>query len=384
MSAGVRAAVAVERITRASRRSATLGAAVEGAVSLAMGEPDGGTPPAVVDAAIAALKDGRTRYAPMTGAPALRGAIAADVTGRTGRQTTPDEVVLTHGGSAALGAAFLALLNPGDKVLIPEPTYSLYADQAALAGAEVVWVPPRRDGSLDLEALRREAADARLLVLCNPGNPTGAVYGPAELLGVAELLLENPNLVLLSDEAYGTIVFDGVPFVSALSLERVPGQVLVCGTFSKSYAMTGWRLGYVIAPTALADPVSLIHRTLNGPLNTFVQDAALTALETSEEDLEQLRESYQARRDLVLAKLGTEPRVSLRRPQGAFYAFPRIDTTLGSDAMAARFAEAGVLVRPGSEFGASGEGHVRLSFATDTESLEAALERLLAAVRDMP
>jgi len=380
----IRPAVAVERITLASRRSATLGAAVEGAVSLAMGEPDGGTPPAVVDAAIAALKDGRTRYSPMTGAPALRGAIAADVAARTGRHTTAAEVVLTHGGSAALGAAFLALLNPGDKVLIPEPTYSLYADQAALAGAEVVWLPPRQDGSLDLEALRREAADARLLVLCNPGNPTGALYGPSELLGVEEVLLENPGLVLLSDEAYGTIVFDGVPFVSALSLERVPGQVLVCGTFSKSYAMTGWRLGYVVAPEALAAPVSLIHRTLNGPLNTFVQDAALAALGTSEEELERLRGSYQQRRDLVLEKLGAEPRISLRRPQGAFYAFPRVESSLSSNDMAALFAEAGVLVRSGSEFGASGEGHVRLSFATDTRSLETALDRLLAAVRDMP
>lgn len=378
------AAAAVERIKAASRRSATLGATPEGAVSLAMGEPDGGTPTAVVNAAIAALNAGRTRYSPMTGAPALREAVAADVTARTGRRTTAAEVVLTHGGSAALGAAFLALLNPGDKVLIPEPTYSLYADQAALAGAEVVWIPHLEDGAVDLEALQAEAHDARLLVLCNPGNPTGAVYSASGLGGIEKVLLDNPDVLLLSDEAYSTIVFDGIPFVSALSFERIQSRVLVCGTFSKSYAMTGWRLGYAIAPEPLAAPISLVHRTLNGPLNTFVQDAALTALEMSDAALVQLRDSYQARRDLVMDKLSAEPRITLRRPHGAFYAFPKIETTLSSDEIAARCAEAGVVVRSGSEFGSSGGGSIRLSFATDLTSLGIALDRLLGVVRELP
>jgi aspartate aminotransferase len=373
---------AAERIAASSRRPATLGAAAPGAISLAMGEPDAGTPTAIVDAAVRSLAKGRTRYSPMTGAPALREALAGKISAEHARPTTAREVVLTHGGSAGLAASMLALVGPGDRVLIPEPTYSLYADHAAMVGAEVVWVPANPDGSLDLDTLLREAPTAHMVILCNPGNPTGRVYSASDVHGMGGILAENPGLLLLSDEAYGSIVYDGLELVSALDLADVSGQVIYCSTLSKTYAMTGWRLGYVVADGPLADKINLIHRTINGPLNTFVQDAALTALETPEADLRAATASYQERRDLVLEALQGIPGVDILSPQGAFYAFPRIASRLSSDEMAARFAEAGVMVRSGSEFGPSGEGYVRLSFATDQASLKDGLRRFETAVKD--
>jgi len=374
---------AVERIISSSRRPKTLGAGKPGAISLAMGEPDSGTPAAVVEAAITALSRGRTRYAPMAGSPELQHALARHTTAKYGRPTMSEEIVLTHGGSGGLAATMLALVNPGDRILIPEPTYSLYADHAAMIGAEVIWVPNLADGSLDLDTLRHEAATARMIILCNPGNPTGRVYPDSDLHRLEQLLQDNPELLLLADEAYADITFDGGAFTSAMTLANVRDQVICCSTFSKTYAMTGWRLGHVVAPAELASRINTIHRTLNGPLSTFIQDAAFTALQIPDADLQAAALSYQQRRDIVVEFLTGLPGVEMLTPQGAFYAFPRITSSLTSDEMAARFAEAGVLVRSGSEFGPSGEGHIRISFATDVDSLKEGLVRFASTVRDM-
>lgn len=374
---------AVERIISSSRRPKTLGAGKPGAISLAMGEPDSGTPATIIQAATTALASGRTRYAPMAGSPELQHALARCTTAKYGRATMSEEIVLTHGGSGGLAATMLALVNAGDRILIPEPTYSLYADHAAMIGAEVIWVPNLADGSLDLDTLQQQAADARMIILCNPGNPTGRVYPDSDLHRLEQLLQDNPNLLLLADEAYADITFDGGAFTSALTLTGARDQVISCSTFSKTYAMTGWRLGHVVAPAELAGRINTIHRTLNGPLSTFIQDAALTALRIPDAGLQAAALSYQQRRDIVVEFLAGLPGVEMLTPQGAFYAFPRITSSLTSDEMAARFAEAGVLVRSGSEFGPSGEGHIRISFATDVESLKEGLARFAATVKEL-
>jgi aspartate aminotransferase len=374
---------AVERIISSSRRPKTLGAGNPGANSLAMGEPDSGTPTGIVEAAVNALTSGRTRYAPMAGSPELQHALATYTTAKYGRPTMSEEIVLTHGGSGGLAATMLALVNPGDRILIPEPTYSLYADHAAMIGAEVIWVPNLADGSLDLDTLQEQAADALMIILCNPGNPTGRVYPDSDLHRLEQLLQDNPNLLLLADEAYADITFDGGAFTSALTLTGARDQVICCSTFSKTYAMTGWRLGHVVAPAELASSINTIHRTLNGPLSTFIQDAALTALQIPDTDLQAAALSYQQRRDIVVEFLTGLPGVEMLTPQGAFYAFPRITSSLTSDEMAARFAEAGVLVRSGSEFGPSGEGHIRISFATDVDNLKEGLARFAATVKEL-
>lgn len=370
-----------DRITAASRRPAGLGAVPAGAISLAMGEPDADTSPAITAAAVTALRAGRTRYEALTGAPALRSALAEHITAGTGRPTSAAEVVTTHGGSAGLAATMLALLSPGDRVIVPEPTYSLYTDHLAMIGAEQVWLAPTPTGRIDLVGLRALAADARMLVLCNPANPTGAVHTAAELAEIAEIVAAHPSLILVSDEAYCDIVFDGADFLSAAALPGIREQVVLVGTFSKSYAMTGWRLGYVVANEEHAARINLVHRTLNGALSTFVQDAGLVALRTPPGELARMRDTYQRRRDLVVRHLDGIPGIDLARPAGAFYAFPRVHTDVDSQTLVQRLAEGGVLLRAGSEYGPSGEGHVRLSFASDEAHLEEGLRRFVDVAR---
>jgi aspartate aminotransferase len=346
-----------------------------GAISLAMGEPDSNTPQPVVEAAVRALRAGRTRYSQITGSPDLRQEIASHLARSQGLEVDPANVVVTHGGSAGLAATVLALLNPGDRVLLHEPTYSLYADHAAMAGAKAEWISTRPDGSIDLHKLAAAAAGARMLILCNPVNPTGMVFSKDDIEGVGAILRDHPDLYLLSDEAYSDIVFDEIAFTSALELISVRDRVVLSGTFSKSYSMTGWRIGFVCAAAAVAEKINLVHRTINGPLNTFVQDAAVEALRIPDKDLHALSARFQRRRDLVMQHFDGLGAVSVVRPLGAFYAFPRIDSALPSVELAQRLADGGVLVRAGSEFGPSGEGHIRLSFATDEASLEEGLRR---------
>ncbi|KMS73375.1 hypothetical protein ACM01_19255 [Streptomyces viridochromogenes] len=372
-----------ERIRAASRRPKTLGGAVPDAISLAMGEPDSDTPAPVIEAAVRALRAGRTRYSQITGSPDLRQETASHLARFHGEGIDPANIVVTHGGSAGLAATVLGLLNPGDRVLLPEPTYSLYADHVAMAGGESTWIPTRSDGSLDLSRIAEAAPGARMLILCNPVNPTGMVFSKSEIEGIGAILSDHPHLYLVSDEAYSDIVFDDLEFTSALTLASVRERVILAGTFSKSYAMTGWRIGFVFAAVELAEKINLVHRTVNGPLNTFVQDAAIEALHTPDTDLRDLSARYQRRRDLVMRHLDDLDAVSVVRPLGAFYAFPQVNSALSSVELVQRLAEGGVLARAGSEFGPSGEGHVRLSFATDEASLEEGMRRFAQVIKTL-
>lgn len=349
-----------------------------------MGEPDASTAPKIVAAATSALESGRTHYAPASGLAELRDAIATRTTEQTGRSTAASEVTLTHGASAALAALVIALVRPGDRVVVPEPTYSLYADHLAMADADVVWVPSAADGSTDLTRLANAVPGARMVILCNPSNPTGLVMDAHAMREVERIIAAHPETLLVCDEAYSEIVFDGLQFVSALSLTSIREQTIQVGTFSKTFAMTGWRLGYVVAPAGLAKKIDLIHRTVNGALCTFVQDAALQALATPQAELDAMRVEYQSRRDLVIAALSGLDRVTVSSPQGAFYAFPRIDSSLSSADLVEEFARGGVLVRAGSEYGTSGEGHVRISFAADGETLRTGLARFERVVAALP
>lgn len=348
-----------------------------------MGEPNADTAPEIIAQAEKSLESGRTHYAPLSGLPELKESLAKRTSAATGRVTDPSEVVLTHGASAALAAITLAMVQPGDKVVVPEPTYSLYADHLAMVGAEMISVPTRPDGSTNLDGIAEVVAGARMIILCNPSNPTGAVMGETEMTQLEAFLANSPGTLLVADEAYSELVFDDEEFVSALSLRSLRDRTIMVGTFSKTFAMTGWRLGYAIAPTDIAKRVDLVHRTINGALNTFVQDAAITALDTSQEVLNKMRDDYQRRRDMVVDALSTMPNVSVRAPQGAFYAFPKIHSSLTSEQLVNEFARGGVLVRSGSEYGSSGEGHVRISFAADDASLKEGLHRFGQVVKNL-
>ncbi|HTX84427.1 MAG TPA: pyridoxal phosphate-dependent aminotransferase [Streptosporangiaceae bacterium] len=365
----------VERVRAASARPSDLGGESLNSISLALGESTDSTPPEIVRAAVASLAAGRTRYELVTGSPRLRARIAEAFNAEGIESLNSDNVVVTHGASAGLAAAILALVNPGDVAVLPEPTYSLYADQVAMAGGRVRWVPNDVGGRPRLNQLGAAMSGARLLVMCNPSNPTGYVLAAEELTAIVALAAEHDANVIF-DEAYRDVVFDGVSFASSAPL--VPGNphVLCCGTFSKSFAMTGWRLGWVLADKENADAINLVHRTINGPLSTFVQDAASSALSLPHGHLQRAVSELQVRRDLVCAYLGAMSGVEAAIPQGAFYVFPRIDRGLTSAELTSRLAKSGVLVRAGSEYGPSGEGHIRISFALNTSQLREGMERI--------
>lgn len=370
-----------DRIAEVSRRPAGFDVTAE-SISLAMGEPAEPTPSPIVTAAVSALNAGRTRYSPPTGSSSLRHRIASHLSVRHRRAFASESVVCTHGGSAGLAASVLAIVNPGDRVVIPEPTYSLYADLVAMAGGVTSWVANRPDSRIDVAAVVAALRDARMVILCNPSNPTGLLIDSDDLSIICETALRSGAYVLC-DEAYSDIIFDGREFVSILDQPELQ-NLLACYTFSKSYAMTGWRLGYVVAEPPVAARINLIHRTFNGPLNTFVQDAGEVALARSAADLRLLSTSYQHRRDLVVAALEQVPSVRVTRPEGAFYAFVQLrDQLVGSDDLVARFALNGVLVRSGAEYGPSGEGGFRISFAAGVPELEVGLDRIAEVLRSL-
>lgn len=373
-----------DRIRSVSRRPASLGQVPPGAVSLAMGEPAGGTPGPIIEAAEAALRAGRTTYPPMLGTPELRTAIAAHLhLGRAGGRPI-DQVVVTHGAAAGLAAVFLAHLNAGDRVVLPEPTYSLYADLVAMAGAETEWVGARPDGTLDPERVLASLVGARMLVLCHPSNPTGEVLHPDVLKALIERC-EHRGVLCVVDEAYRDILLDdSVRFQSSAEWLGTSEHVVLVSTFSKTFSMTGWRLGYAAGPADVLARVGTVHQTFNGQSAMFVQDAAIRAFEVLPSVLPPLLEHYRENCNLVvqaLQELG--PVVTFAEPGGAFYAFPRIHTELTSDELVERFTAGGVLVRSGREFGPSGEGFVRMSFSGERAAVTEGLRRFTETVRQL-
>lgn len=368
------AAEAVSRIAAASRRVQQPQSSGD-LVSLAMGEPDFDTPAQVTEAAHASLRAGRTHYSPLLGEVALREALAAKVGGIAGTPATAGDILITHGGTAGLAASILSIVNPGDKVVIPDPTYSLYTDLVSMAGGVVVPVPLAEDLHWDLDRLADALAGAKLFVFCNPSNPTGIVHSRTELETVAELLDGTPTIVI-SDEAYADLDYTGKPFTSAISVDGLRDRTIYCQTFSKSYAMTGWRVGYLWGPSSLIQAAARIHNTVNGSVNTVVQDAALVAVKTGDADIARMRAAYERRGQIMQAGLAEIPGLTLSAPEGAFYQFPRYDLDIPSAELVATLRQSGVAVRPGSEFGAHGENHLRLSYAASEEAIRTGVARL--------
>jgi aspartate/methionine/tyrosine aminotransferase len=365
---------AVTRVERASLRVQQPPSSGD-LVSLAMGEPDFDTPAPIRAAADAALAAGLTHYAPLLGDTELRSAINELVLAPTQAAGIHDEVLITHGGTGGLAAAILGLISPGDKVVIPDPTYSLYADLINFAGGQVVAVPLQQNLHWDLDALADALIGAKLFVFCNPSNPTGIVHGAKELRVLAEVLSSTETLVL-ADEAYRELVYGTEPFVSALDVEGLVERTVYCQTFSKSYAMTGWRVGYLTGPKAAIGACARVHNTVNGSVNTVVQRAALAALTDGAPYVAAMREAYAHRRLLMRTELSKIPGLEIGESEGAFYFFPRYSQAVSSVEAVRVLREHGVAVRPGGEFGAHGEGYVRLSYAASDEAIVEGVARL--------
>jgi aspartate/methionine/tyrosine aminotransferase len=364
---------AVQRIIAQSQRPVTRPG--PGDISLASGDPDFATPDYIRRALVEAIEGGYTHYADGQGDPQLRAALAEQAARVRGHAVEPAQVVVTHGGSAALTAALLATINPGERVLLPEPTYSLYADLVQLAGAQPVFVPSTADFHLDLDAIDAAAGGAKMVVLCHPCNPTGVVFRRDELEGLGRIAARH-DLLVLSDEAYDHIVFDDKPFVSTLAIEELRDRLIYCQTFSKTYAMTGWRVGYLITPLPVATAAARMHRTINGPMNAAVQRAALVAVTTETDWPERMRVEYQARRELVYELLAGCPGVAGNAPEGTFYAFVRYDADVPAQDVVAAARARGVAIRGGTEYGPSGQNHIRIAFSSSRADLQEGVRRL--------
>ena len=358
---------------------------VDKVVKLNSGDPSFPTPAYVIEAAYRAMKDGYTHYAPAQGDPQLRKAIAAYQSSISGVPVSPSEVLVTGGGTGAISAAMMALLDEGDEVLILDPCYSLYPDVARVVGARVVFVPLTSDFRVDVEAVREAVTPrTRMLILNYPSNPTGQLLEQQELEGLAAIAVEH-DLVVLSDEVYDQLVFQG-KHLSVLGHPALTDRTVLVNSFTKTYAMTGWRLGWAVAKGGLIQTVLTMNRSVLGSTNHIAQRAGLVALTNQEEDRKWrtwMLEQYQARRTAMWEGLVQVPGVHLYDLKAAFYAWVHYEAPLSSVDMMKYLYERGLNVRPGTEFGSMGEKHLRFTFAPSTAVITEGLTIFRSAMSEL-
>jgi aminotransferase len=359
------------------RRFFELAEEQEDVISLGVGEPDFSAPWAAREAAISALERGKTSYTANRGRRELREAIAADVHERYDLDYDPDEeIIVTAGASEGIDLACRALVDPGDTVAVAQPTYVSYLPSVTFADGEVCDVPTRPDDDFKLTYDRLAeagAADAELLMFCYPNNPTGATMTREELEEVAEFAREH-DLVVLSDEIYSELSYEH-EHTSIATLPGMRERTVVFNGFSKAYAMTGMRLGYALAPPEAITAMNRIHQYTMLSAPTTAQEAAVEALSNCEDELAEMLSAYDRRRNYVLSRFA-EMGLDCFPASGAFYAFPESPWDDGEAFAEALLEEEGVAVVPGDVFGAGGEGHLRVSYATGLEELKEAMDRI--------
>ena len=349
-------------------------------IHLEIGQPDVPTFSNVARAGVRAIQEGRTRYNPPSGVAALREAIAEDVGRRRGIDVKPSEVVVAPGAKPMLFFPTMALVEPGDEVIYPDPGFPTYAAMIGVAGGVPVPVRLREetDFAFDLEAFDGAISDrTRLIILNSPSNPTGGVLAESVLEHIAAAAKRHDAWVL-SDEIYVRLTFGGVSAPSIAALDGMRERTVICDGFSKTYAMTGWRLGYGVMPESLAERLGLLLTHSVGCTATFTQYAGLAGLTGPQGQVDEVVAEYQHRRDVLVDGLNAIAGVSCQRPQGAFYTFPNITSFGQSSEWMADYLlkEAGVAVLPGTAFGVGGEGYLRLCFANSLERIQAALTRI--------
>jgi aspartate/methionine/tyrosine aminotransferase len=349
-----------------------------GLILLHKGDPCFATPAPVVRAAAEAIEQGFTHYPPPGGDRQLREALAEQISQRAARRYTSDEILITVGATQALYDILTAYLGPGDQALLFDPSYSLYAPIIRQAGAEPVFVPLGKNFRVDKEQLRRAITPQTRLLICNsPANPTGIVFSPAEIDAIAEVAVE-ADLLVVADEVYDHLIFGNTVFTSTIEHPDLVERTLYVNSFSKTYAMTGWRIGYIAAPQALMDGPMTIHLNSVNSVHWPTQRAALAALACSQAEVREMVEGYDVRRRLLLNGLLGIPGLTVREPQGAFYIFARFANTfpLTSAEVARQLLEGGVAIRSGSEYGRAGEGYLRITFAADLPDIEEGIRRI--------
>ena len=353
-------------------------------IHLEIGEPDFDTPANIIDAGCDALRGGWTHYGPSAGLPELRDTIATYINRSRGTAYGADQVIVTPGGKPIMFFVMLALVEAGDEAIYPDPGFPIYRSMIDFAGAKAVPIPLREANEfrLDIDELAGLITSrTKLLIINSPANPTGGVLDRTDLSHVAELAVRH-DLIVLADEIYSELLYEG----DHVSLATMPGmaeRTIILDGFSKTYAMTGWRLGYGLMPAALVEAVNKLMVNSVSCTTVAVQRAGIEALTGSQEAVREMREAFRHRRDLIVAGLNQIPGISCLTPKGAFYVFPNITAT---GQMSKAFADAllnehGVAALAGTAFGAAGEGYLRLSYANSEENLTKALERIETATR---
>jgi aspartate aminotransferase len=348
-------------------------------VRLHIGDPDHPTPNHICEAAIKAMRDGYTHYAPPGGYLELKEGICKRLWEDKRIQKNPDEILVTNGASEGIFLSISTLLNPGDEVLIFDPSYSLYATAAKMLGIVPRFVPFAPGFKITREVIEEHLSNhTRMVILNNPCNPTARVFSKEEVNVIAKLA-EGKNFIVLSDEVYHKIIYDGKQHQSMSQMEEIKERSILVDSLSKTYAMTGWRIGYIVAPAKWITWMRMIHGVVNNTLNSIAQKAAITAVSGPQECVELMKKGYESRKILMEKEASNIPGLHPFPIEGTFYLFCRYSFPLKSIEIVQYLLKNGVAVRSGSEFGSQGEGCFRLSFTCDEESLRKGMKRIREA-----
>jgi aspartate/methionine/tyrosine aminotransferase len=350
-------------------------------INLGIGQPDFRTPDFIVEAAVKALREGHHGYTPATGIPPLREAVAEDLAKRFNVEVSPDSVMIMPGGKPTMYMSILMFGEPGAEVLYPDPGFPIYRSMIEYTGAKPVPVPIREENGFAFsaeETLALITPKTRLLIVNSPANPTGGVTPKSEVDKLVAGLAKWPDVAVMSDEIYDHMVYDGEVHVCLLSYPEIRDRLILLNGWSKTYAMTGWRLGYAVWPGKLYDYARKLAVNLFSCVNAATQYAGLAALKGPQDEVFKMVAEFDKRRKVVVAGLNKLPGVSCATPKGAFYAFPNIKRTgwKAKPLANALLDDAGVAIIGGPDFGILGEGYVRLSYANSTENILQALERM--------
>ncbi len=350
-------------------------------INLGIGQPDFRTPDFIVEAAVKALRDGHHGYTPANGIPSLREAVAADLAKRFKVEVSPDSVMIMPGGKPTMFMSILMFGEPGAEIMYPDPGFPIYRSMIEFTGAKPVPVPIREENGFAFsaeETLKLITPRTRLLILNSPANPTGGVTPKSEVDKLIAGLEKWPDVAIMSDEIYDHMVYDGETHVCLLSYQSIRDRLILLNGWSKTYAMTGWRLGYAVWPGKLYDYARKLAVNLHSCVNASAQYAGLAALKGPQDEVRKMIAEFDKRRKVVVEGLNKLPGVSCATPKGAFYAFPNVKRTgWKAKALASALLEdAGVAIIGGPDFGILGEGYVRLSYANSTENILKALNRM--------
>jgi len=368
---------AFEVLARATR----LKQAGRDVINLGIGQPDFPTPPNIVEAAVKSLRDGEHGYTPANGILALREAVAADMRERRGVEVDPDRVVVVPGGKVTMAFAIQMFGEPGAEIMYPDPGFPIYRSLIEYTGAIPVPIALHESKSFAFsaeEVLAQVTPRTRLMIVNSPANPTGGVVPKAELDGLVRGLERFPHVAVLSDEIYARMCYDGVPHASLLPYESIRDRLILLDGWSKTYAMTGWRLGWGVWPDGLAEVATRLAINVHSCVNAATQRAGVEALTGPQDAVDRMVTEFDVRRDVILDELNSIPGFRCVRPGGAFYAFPNIEGT-GKGARQLQdelLNDAGVAIISGTSFGIHGEGYLRFSYAASTDAIREACARI--------